>query len=97
MPASLQPCPLTHDFHSSLLRYNGDYDTERTLIVTGTATLTPSDGSDPITIEAGDSVWFHKGFACEWDVHEPMTKRCTATNTFPLPPSQSHSPTNPRV
>jgi uncharacterized cupin superfamily protein len=55
--------------------YNGDYDTERVLILTGRATVTPKDGScGPITLSAGDSVFFHKGFSCSWDVLEPMTK-----------------------
>ena len=55
--------------------YNGDYATERTYICTGSATLTPDDGSDPVHIRAGDAVWFHHGFSCKWAVHEPMTKR----------------------
>jgi len=54
--------------------YNGDYETERVLIMSGKATLTPEDGSEPITITKGDQVFFHKGFACDWHVTEPMTK-----------------------
>jgi hypothetical protein len=46
------------------------------LIVSGKATVTPHDGScGPITLSAGDSVHFHKGFSCAWHVLEPMTKR----------------------
>ena len=63
--------PGSNTFH---FVYNGDYDIEKCLIVTGTATLTPSDGSEKIAIQAGDSVWFHHGFACDWEVHTPMTK-----------------------
>jgi len=56
--------------------YNGDYATERVLILTGRATVTPKDEScGPITLSAGDSVFFHKGFRCSWHVLEPMTKR----------------------
>jgi len=54
--------------------YNGDYETERVLIMCGKATLSPTDGADPITIEKGDQVFFHKGFACNWHVLEPMKK-----------------------
>jgi len=54
--------------------YNGDYETERVLIMSGKATLSPDDGSSPITITKGDQVFFHKGFACNWHVTEPMTK-----------------------
>jgi len=55
--------------------YNGDYATERVLIVSGRATLAPDDGSEAVTLSAGDSVWFHHGFACQWTVAERMTKR----------------------
>ena len=54
--------------------YNGDYDTERVLITKGSATLTPDDGSEVVKIGAGDSVYFHKGFACMWHVTKPMAK-----------------------
>ena len=55
--------------------YNGDYATERVLIVSGRATLAPDDGSDEVVLAPGDSVYFHHGFACQWTVHERMTKR----------------------
>jgi len=56
--------------------YNGDYDTERVLITSGRATLTPdpSIGGPQINIGAGDAVYFHRGFKCMWQVHEAMTK-----------------------
>lgn len=55
--------------------YNGDYSTERVLIVSGRATLAPDDGSEEVVLAAGDSVHFHHGFACQWTVTERMTKR----------------------
>jgi len=55
--------------------YNGGYASERVLIVSGRATLAPDDGSSIVVLEAGDSVFFHNGFACGWLVHERMTKR----------------------
>ncbi|KAK3275805.1 hypothetical protein CYMTET_9075 [Cymbomonas tetramitiformis] len=56
--------------------YSGDYDTERVLITKGRATLTPVNpaGGDAICIESGDSVYFHRGFKCNWKVHSPMLK-----------------------
>ena len=37
---------------------------ERVLIICGKAVLTPSDGTDAVTMSAGDFVKFHKGFSC---------------------------------
>jgi len=55
--------------------YNGDYATERVLITRGRATLTPAAGlGPPVSIGNGDAVYFHKGFKCNWKVHEPMLK-----------------------
>ena len=54
--------------------YNGDYDTERVLITSGRATLTPDAGGPELSIGAGDAVYFHRGFKCMWHVHEPMKK-----------------------
>jgi hypothetical protein len=46
------------------------------LIVSGAATVTPTDKScGPIALAAGDAVHFHKGFRCAWHVTAPMTKR----------------------
>jgi len=66
-----QSPPKSGKFH---FEYNGDYETERVLVVSGKATLTPEDGSAAITISQGDQVFFHKGLACNWHVTEPMTK-----------------------
>lgn len=55
--------------------YNGDYATERVLITKGLATLTPAAGlGPPVSIGCGDAVYFHKGFKCNWKVHERMEK-----------------------
>jgi len=54
-----------------------DYDytnEERILILEGSATLTPVDGSDPLTIKAGNAVTFHKGFECTWEITKRMKK-----------------------
>lgn len=48
---------------------------ERVLILEGSATLTPDDGSDPVTIEAGNAVTFHKGFKCKWKITKRMKKQ----------------------
>jgi len=66
-----QTPPKSGKFHFD---YNGDYASERVLIMSGRATLTPDDGSPPIEIAKGDQVFFHKGFACNWRVTERMTK-----------------------
>ena len=47
---------------------------ERILILEGSATITPSDGSEPLTIEAGNAVTFHKGFKCKWKITKRMKK-----------------------
>lgn len=54
--------------------YNGNYATERVLIVTGEAIITPDDGSAIVTIHAGDAIYFHHGFSCQWQILEAMTK-----------------------
>ena len=50
--ASQNP-PKSGKFHFD---YNGDYETERVLIMSGEATLTPDDGSEEIVIGKGDQV-----------------------------------------
>ena len=70
--------------------YNGDYDTERVLITKGSATLTPDDGSDVVKIGAGDSVYFHKGFACMWHVTKPMAKHYAYVRRRPRQTAQLH-------
>jgi len=52
-----------------------NYSTEeRVLVLKGSATLTPDDGSPAVTITAGDAVTFHIGFKCKWLVTKRMTK-----------------------
>jgi len=43
-------------------------------VLSGSATVTPTDGSDPLTIGAGDAVTFHKGFKCKWKITKRMKK-----------------------
>lgn len=52
--------------------YDGDYGSERVLVTSGSATLTPDDGSPALELTVGDSVWLHYGFGCTWTVHTPM-------------------------
>ena len=54
--------------------YNGSYHSERVLIMSGAATLKPTDGSAAIQIKAGDRVIFWNGFSCDWTVTARMTK-----------------------
>eukprot|EP00966_Prymnesium_polylepis_P190777 4421467-Prymnesium_polylepis.1 len=54
--------------------YNGEYDSERVLVLKGSATLTPDDGSPPVTITAGDAVHCHFGLSATWKVHEPVVQ-----------------------
>jgi|AntRauTorckE5430_2_1112549.scaffolds.fasta_scaffold18804_1 uncharacterized cupin superfamily protein len=47
---------------------------ERVLVIKGSATLTPDDGSPAVTINAGDAVTFRIGFKCKWLITKRMTK-----------------------
>eukprot|EP00622_Pseudochattonella_farcimen_P006915 FR742788.1.p1 GENE.FR742788.1~~FR742788.1.p1 ORF type:complete len:242 (+),score=35.36 FR742788.1:72-797(+) len=48
---------------------------ERVVIICGKAQLTPDDTAfEPFTVETGDAVVFHPGFACTWKVIKPMKK-----------------------
>lgn len=60
-----------YSFH---FNYNGSYQSERVLIMSGAATLKPTDGSAAIKIKAGDRVIFWHGFACDWEITAPLTK-----------------------
>ncbi len=56
--------------------YDGDYGSERVLIVSGRATVTPCDGSPSFTVSPGDAVYFMAGFRCTWHIHEaPLVQR----------------------
>jgi uncharacterized cupin superfamily protein len=66
----------THDMDAES-RFPFDYGTnfeEHVVVVSGEATLTPDDGSPTLTIRTGDYVVFHQGFACQWQIIEPVTK-----------------------
>lgn len=47
---------------------------ERVLVLSGAATITPDDNGEPIKIEKGNAVTFHKGFCCKWLVTKRMKK-----------------------
>eukprot|EP01135_Chromosphaera_perkinsii_P009403 Nk52_evm79s1737 gene=Nk52_evmTU79s1737 len=52
-----------------------DNHEERVYIIEGKAELTPDEpGAPVVTIEKGNKVVFHRGFACTWHVLEPMKK-----------------------
>ena len=56
--------------------YDGDYGSERVLIVSGRATVTPCDGSPSFSVSPGDAVYFMAGFRCTWHIHEaPLVQR----------------------
>ena len=60
--------------------YDGDYGSERVLIVSGRATVTPTDrvcdGSPSFNVSPGDAVYFMAGFRCTWHIHEaPLVQR----------------------
>jgi hypothetical protein len=44
------------------------------LIIKGEAVLTPTDGSPPVRIYAGDHVTFHRGLKLEWEIIHEMSK-----------------------
>jgi len=52
--------------------YDGDYGSERVLVTSGSATVTPDDGSPAIELSAGDAVYCHFGFGATWTVHSPV-------------------------
>ena len=55
--------------------YDGDYDSERCIVISGRATITADDGSVTVEVGPGDSVHCHQGFAATWEVHEPLEQR----------------------
>ena len=56
--------------------YDGDYASERVLIVSGRATVIPDDGSPSFNVGAGDAIYFMHGFRCTWRIHEaPCVQR----------------------
>ena len=56
--------------------YDGDYGSERVLIVSGRATVVPDDGTPSFNVGPGDAVYFMRGFRCTWHIHEtPLVQR----------------------
>ena len=56
--------------------YDGDYGSERVLIVSGRATVIPDDGTPSFNVGPGDAVYFMRGFRCTWHIHEtPFEQR----------------------
>ena len=56
--------------------YDGDYGSERVLIMSGQATIEPDDGSPSFNVGPGDAVYFMAGFQCTWCVREaPLVQR----------------------
>ena len=56
--------------------YDGDYGSERVLIVSGRATIEPDDGSPSFNVSRGDCIYFMAGFQCTWRVIEgPLVQR----------------------
>ena len=56
--------------------YDGEYGSERVLIVSGRATVVPDDGSPSFTVGTGDAVYFMHGFRCTWRILEsPLVQR----------------------
>ncbi|KAL7543425.1 hypothetical protein ACHAXR_012706 [Thalassiosira sp. AJA248-18] len=50
---------------------------ERVLVLDGSATITPDDGSPAVIIGKGDQVTFLKGFKCQWKITKRMKKHYT--------------------
>ncbi|TNF55478.1 MAG: DUF861 domain-containing protein [Gammaproteobacteria bacterium] len=48
-------------------------DSETCYILEGAVTVTP-DGSQPVSIKAGDLVTFPAGMSCTWDITAPIRK-----------------------
>ena len=58
------------------ISYDGEYGSERVLIVSGRATVVPDDGSPSFTVRPGDVVYFMHGFRCTWRILEsPLVQR----------------------
>ena len=46
--------------------YDGQYASERVLIMSGRATVTPDRGAPPFEVAPGDALYLFKGFSCTW-------------------------------
>ena len=53
--------------------YDGEYASERVLILSGRATVIPDDGTPSFNVAAGDAVYLRFGFKCTWRInHAPL-------------------------
>jgi uncharacterized cupin superfamily protein len=43
-------------------------------ILEGEVTVTPNDGSGPVSFQAGDLVTFPAGMSCTWDIKKALRK-----------------------
>lgn len=48
--------------------------TEVAYILEGEVTVTPDNGGQPVSFQAGDLVTFASGLACVWEVKKPLRK-----------------------
>lgn len=56
-------------------KFDWSYDsTETSYIIKGKVTVTPTNGGEPVTIQAGDYVVFPEGMSCIWQVTDPILK-----------------------
>ena len=49
--------------------------TEQCYVTSGSATVTPDGGGEPIVLEAGVMATFPAGMSCTWEVPDRITKR----------------------
>ena len=56
--------------------YDGQYASERVLIVSGRATVTPDRGATPFQVAPGDALYLFHGFSCTWRIEQaPLVMR----------------------
>ena len=53
--------------------YDGDYGSERVLIVSGRATVIPDDGTPSFNVGPGDAVYFMRGLPASDGMHLAYT------------------------
>ena len=85
MPSACVPPPLkrlSNDWpvwktnEDAHIEYDGEYASERVLIISGRASVSPKDGSPTFKVGPGDCVYFMHGFACTWHIDEaPLVQR----------------------
>ncbi len=56
-------------------KFSWSYDSpETSYFLRGKVTVTPTNGGDPVNIEAGDLAVFPTGLDCVWEVKEAVKK-----------------------